>query len=180
MRQLSRLGLDPNEVNDAILTHQHGDHIGGVMPLRINQTELRLYGPRDALTAAERLFRITYPMLDSRSTSSLTEFPVEPGRIYRIAGFEVEFYEVLHRVQTFAVRLRFGDYILAYSADSIVCDGLLACAEEADLFICDALCADSDGPEVASRAHSLMHPTAKEAAELAKAAKVKSLALVYT
>ena len=179
IRQLNRLSLNPHNVRDVIITHQHGDHIGGEMPLRIAQPELRLYGSLDSLTAAEDLFKITYPILASNAPNSMSTVPVEANRIYPIAGFEVEFYEVVHRVPTFALRVRFGDYILAYSSDSVVCDGLLACAQEADLFICDALCAVADGPEVVERAHNLMHPTAKEAAELAQAAGAKALALVH-
>lgn len=179
IRQLIKLDLNPADICDVIITHRHGDHIAGVMPLRIAQPDLRLYGPHDALSAADDLFKITYPILASSAPSTQSTFPVKTDRIYQIAGFEVEFFKVSHRVPTFALRVKCGDYVLAYSSDSIVCDELLGCAQEADLFICDALCAVADGEEVVNRAHSLMHPTAKEAAELAQAAGVKSLALVH-
>ncbi|PYE55493.1 MBL fold metallo-hydrolase, partial [Deinococcus yavapaiensis] len=93
--------------------------------------------------------------------------------------FELRFFEVQHRVPTLAVRVEGGGKVLAYSADSVPCDALVACAREADLFVCDALVAESDGKDAARRAAALMHPTAREAGEMARAAGAKSLALVH-
>ena len=56
---------------------------------------------------------------------------------------------------------------------------LVACARGADLFICDAICAASDGEQWAQRARNLMHPTAREAAELATRAGAGALTLVH-
>jgi len=179
IRQLTALGIDPMSVRNVVLTHGHGDHIGGIMALRIRQVPICLYGPRDALSAARELFRLTYPHLEGRANPKVTEQPVLPGRSYLIGGFRVEFFAVRHRVPTYAVRVEQGGRVLAYSADSLACEALIECARDADLFLCDALCAEADGSEVVDRAHLLMHPTAREAGALAQAASARSLALVH-
>ena len=176
VRQLAALGIDPMSVRNVVLTHSHGDHIGGIMALRIRQVPICLYGPRDALSAARELFRLTYPHLEAKTGPKVTEQPVLPGRSYPIGGFRVEFFAVRHRVPTYAVRVEQGGRVLAYSADSLACKALVECARDADLFLCDALCAEADGPD---RAHLLMHPTAREAGALAQAAGARSLALVH-
>lgn len=172
-RRLGRSGVEPTRVHHALLSHRHGDHIGGVMALAIAVSPLHLYGPPDALEAAESLFGLTYPEL---SAPGREHHPVEPGRSYRIAGFDLEFFAVEHRVPTLAVRVRHGDRLLAYSADSLPCEALVDCARGADLFVCDALCGSEDRPDAA---RNLMHPTAREAAEMARRAGVERLALVH-
>jgi ribonuclease BN (tRNA processing enzyme) len=104
---------------------------------------------------------------------------IEPGICCEIAGFAAEFFQVEHRVPTVAVRLSHGGRTIAFSADSLPCDRLMAAARDADLFICDAICAEKDGEAARSRARRLMHPTAKEAGEIAKRAGVRRLACVH-
>ena len=80
---------------------------------------------------------------------------------------------------TVALRVAHGGRTLAFSADSVPCDALVACARDADLFVCDALCAALDGAEHARRARELMHPIAREAGEMAVRAGAGALALVH-
>jgi ribonuclease BN (tRNA processing enzyme) len=72
-----------------------------------------------------------------------------------------------------------GGKTLAFSADSLPCDALVACARGADLFICDGFVAESDGAPMVRLARELMHPTASEAAEMATRAGAGALALVH-
>ena len=72
-----------------------------------------------------------------------------------------------------------GGRVLAFSADGVPTDGMVACARDADLFICDALCAIRDGADWAAQARSLIHPVAREAAQMAAAAHAQVLALTH-
>jgi ribonuclease BN (tRNA processing enzyme) len=69
--------------------------------------------------------------------------------------------------------------VLAFSADGVPTESMIACARDADLFVCDALCAIRDGAAWAERARALMHPVAQEAAEMAVASGAKALALTH-
>ncbi len=175
-RQLERFGLDPSRLRDVVLSHRHGDHIGGMMPLFIASRELHCYGPGDALDATRKLLQLTYPHLVDGPGRQLHYHPLDAGQPYAIAGFEITFFEVVHRVPTYALRVAHGGTVLAYSADSLPCEALVACARNADLFLCDALC---EAGEHSDGAHQLMHPTAREAAEMAAAADARALALVH-
>jgi len=165
------------ELGNVVLTHRHGDHIGGVMALFLALERAQLYGPEDALGAAESLLRTTYPHFSMVRGHGTTATSVRAGTTYPIGGFDLTFFEVVHRVPTYAVRVRVENKVLAFSADSLPCNALVACAQDADLFICDALCAAADFDN--EQVHALMHPVATEAAALAERAGAKALALTH-
>jgi ribonuclease BN (tRNA processing enzyme) len=175
-RRLHRHGTPFAEVGDVLLSHRHGDHIGGVMALALAVSPLRLHGSADTLDAAEALLRLCYPHVTDPGARRRSLHPLEGGERTRIAGFEVEAFVVEHRVPTLALRITHNGAVLAYSADSLPCDALVDAAKGADLFVCDALCADADNPDAA---HTLMHPTAGDAARMASEAGAKRLALVH-
>ena len=108
------------------------------------------------------------------------QISIEPGERREIGGFVVEFFAVDHRVPTVAVRVERGGKVLAFSADSRPCAALIACAREADLFLCDALCAArDDAVQAAEWSRELMHPTAHEAGEMAEKAQARALTLLH-
>ena len=78
-----------------------------------------------------------------------------------------------------AVCVSAGDKTFAFSADTLPCDEVIACAKNADLFLCDALCAELDGADAAACARSAMHATAREAATLATRAGVGALTCTH-
>ena len=104
---------------------------------------------------------------------------VQFGESREIGGFGVEFVQVEHRVPTVAIRITHSGRTLAFSADSLPCEGLVTVAQDADLFICDTMCAERDGDRARNRTRDLMHPTAKEAAEISNRAGAHRLACVH-
>ncbi|MEZ4710852.1 MAG: MBL fold metallo-hydrolase [Caldilineaceae bacterium] len=179
IRRLHALGKPLNQ-HHAILTHRHGDHIGGVLPLAIAVQPLHLYGPAETLDVARQLIELTYGEIAYRVLDQTSFHPVEPGPIYDIAGYQVEFFAVQHRVTTYAVRLTHADKIFAFSADSAPCDSLIACARNADLFLCDAICSSQEeDAAIVAGLRKLAHPTADEAASMAQQAGAKRLGLVH-
>jgi len=96
-----------------------------------------------------------------------------------IGGFAVETIQVEHRVPTIGIRITHCGRTVAYSADSLPCEGLNDVARNSDLFICDTMCAERDGDRARNRTRSLMHPTAREAAEIANRAGAHHLACVH-
>ena len=179
-RALANLGYQDerlSELGNIIVTHRHGDHIGGVMALFIALKALKFYGHEDALEAVRTLIETTYPHYGKAQSHGASYTQTRPGESYAIGGFEVGFFEVRHRVPTYAVRVQLGEKVLAFSADSLPCPALVECAKDADLFICDAMCAAGDAYAV--HADALMHPMATDAARLAERAGAKALALTH-
>lgn len=177
VRQLHRVGLALADIEHVIVTHRHGDHIGGTMACLLEAGPRRFYGPPDALLGVRELAAATYPEWPPFVEEAFQ--PVVASRTYGIGGFAVRFYPVVHRVPTFAVRVSQAGRVVAYSADSLPCDALVDCARDADLFVCDALCATDEGEARVARTHELMHPTAREAGEMATRAGARYLALVH-
>ena len=118
-------------------------------------------------------------MPDTELHQEVRHHRIEFGERREIGGLAVEFLQVEHRVPTTAVRITHGGRTIAFSADSLPCEGLNAAARSADLFICDTMCAERDGDGARNRTRSLMHPTAREAAEISKQAGARRLACVH-
>lgn len=176
-RQLANVGQPISALHNVIVTHRHMDHAGGMPALFIASIPLRIYALPDTHVGIRALMNACFPEWPIHP--EVERIPIEPGTPYSIGGFAVEFFPCEHRVPTVAVRVQHGGRTLGFSADGIPNDGMIACARNADLFICDALCSARDGAEHATRARSLMHPVAHEAAAMAVAANARSLALTH-
>ena len=170
-----QLALVKQSLKNVILTHRHGDHIGGVMALGLALVPCTYYGLVDTLEAVQDLLTITYGEYDLHPLT--TYRTIEASQTHTVAGYKIRFFAVQHRVPTVALRITTNNKVIAFSADSLPCATLMECAKEADLFICDAICASSDYDE--ERIKFLMHPTAQQTAQMAKKASVKSLALTH-
>ncbi|MDQ6907831.1 MAG: ribonuclease Z [Chloroflexota bacterium] len=176
-RQLARIGQPINQLRNVVVTHRHMDHAGGMPALFIAAIPLNIYALPDTQAGIRALMDACFP--EWTIHPEVERIEIEPGDARMIGGFAVEFFATDHRVPTVAVRVQHGGRTLAFSADGVPNDGMIACARDADLFICDALCAARDGADWATRARSLMHPVAREAAEMAVAANARSLALTH-
>lgn len=178
-RRLIKTGVDVSMVKNVVVTHRHGDHIGGAMALLIALNEVNFYGLSDTLAGVKDLLQTTYPHITNTLERSANFKPITAGKTLELNGFTLDFFEVQHRVPTVAVRLRRANKVLAFSADSLPCEALVSCAKDADLFVCDALCAAQDDLGRTVSARDLMHPNATEAAQLAVQAGAKKLALTH-
>lgn len=176
-RQLVRFGVPLASLRNVIVTHRHLDHAGGMQALLLANMPLEVYANADThagiATMTEGCFPEWKPHPDIRRHS------VDAGDVREIGGFRVSFHRAEHRVETLAARIEQAGRVLAFSADTLPCAAVVEAAREADLFVCDALCAEADGEHFAHRARELMHPTAREAALMAREAGVRRLALVH-
>jgi ribonuclease BN (tRNA processing enzyme) len=188
-RQLARAGIPLRDLRHVIATHRHLDHIGGMAALFIGTRALDIYALADTHAGIRGLMAACFPEW-SLDHPALRQVAVTAGERREIAGYAVEFFAVEHRVPTLAVRVERAGRVLAFSADSVPCAGLVACARDADLFLCDALYAAGDlDPYLASGelalppgldlAGELMHPTARQAGEVAAQAGARALVLLH-
>lgn len=176
-RQLKRTGISIDGLRNIILTHRHLDHIGGMPALFIQGQAIHIYAQADTHEAVEGLMAAGFP--EWPINPEVRRTVVAPGERWEIGGFTVRFFGVEHRVPTVAVRVEREGKTLAFSADSRPCQGLIDCARDADLFLCDALYAGRDGQHLVERAAMLMHPTGEQAGEIARQANARALVLLH-
>jgi ribonuclease BN (tRNA processing enzyme) len=167
--------LGPDAV---VVSHLHGDHYldlvtytyarryhpDGTPPI------LPVYGPSNIQDAMIRAYgKGIGSLLDE-----VYDFrPVDRDQKVSVGPFEVDLRRVIHPVETYGMRITAGGRSIAYSADSGVCDALLALAHNVDLFLCEASYLDGDDnpPNI--------HLTGREAAEHAVKAEAQRLLLTH-
>ena len=184
-RQLASAGYKLGDITNVVVTHRHLDHAGGMQALILASRPVVVHALADTHDGIEQVKTGCFPEwgIDNPQWGHQRERyakAIRAGDVREIGGFRVEFFEMVHRVPTVAVRVSHAGRTLTYSADSRPCEALVAAARGADVFLCDALYAEAQGETFKAQAHRLMHPTARQAGEMARAAGVKVLACVHS
>jgi ribonuclease BN (tRNA processing enzyme) len=145
---LNRAGIDPAVVDAVLISHLHGDHVGGLPFLILDQhfrcrrkRPLTVLGPPGTGERLRGLMRVCFP----GSEAMHLHFPLEieelrPGAApCRPGPVEVVAAEVDHPsgAPSLGLRVQAGDRVLAYSGDTQWTDALITISDGADLFICE-------------------------------------------
>jgi ribonuclease BN (tRNA processing enzyme) len=176
--------LIPFERLDAVvITHMHPDHFLDLIPLR--------YALRYGRPSRERRLRLFVPpggepilrgMAAAFARETSDEYfdevyelaAYDPARPLELGPFVLRFAPTVHFIPTFAIRCESGSAVLAYSADTAPSENVVRLARDAEVFVCEATLGP-DSVEPAPRGHL----SAREAGELAHAARVGRLALTH-
>jgi len=118
-----------------LLSHLHLDHVAGLHTIGKMPFSERLWivvpdGQREPL---ERLMAPPFTTARDRLPFPLQVSTVSEARDH--LPFEMEALELRHSVPTVGYRLRFGERVLAYIADTGPCDNALQLAEKAELLL---------------------------------------------
>ena len=176
-RQLGAVGVPVSDIKNVVVTHRHLDHAGGMQALLLARIPLDVYANADTHDGVAAVTAGCFPEWEQHA--DVRRHDAQAGAEREIGGFRVSFFAAQHRVPTLAVRIEHGGKVFAFSADTVPCEAIVACARNADLFVCDAICAQADGEVAAKRARDLMHPTAHEAAVMAERAGAARLACTH-
>lgn len=176
-RQLVTAGVSLSDIKNVVVTHRHLDHAGGMQALLLARIPLDVYANVDTHDGVATVTAGCFPEWEQHA--DVRRHDVEAGSEREIGGFRVSFFPAQHRVPTLAVRIEHRGKVFAFSADTIPCDAIIDCARNADLFVCDAICARADGEVAAKRARDLMHPTAHESGGMAERAGAARLACTH-
>lgn len=173
---LSRLQhyINIEEISAIILTHLHSDHMGDIMVLRYaaeiklakGQMEkpVKIYAPAEPVEEFNRL----------KYKDALEVIRINPDEKLILGDMKISFKEMIHSYMNYAVCIERGIKKFVYSGDTCVNDSLAEFARNADLFVCEAGLLERN-----EKSLSVMHLTAREAAQIAKAAGVKRLLLTH-
>jgi ribonuclease BN (tRNA processing enzyme) len=148
---MRRLGVDPLGIAAVLVSHLHGDHVGGVPFLLLARyfaavrgadvQPLIVAGPvgtEQLVGATLALFRYG-TLADVRAPAPVEFVVLEERREVALGGRRVTALPVEHFAQTLptALRVATGGRLIAYSGDASWTDALVEAADGADAFVCD-------------------------------------------
>lgn len=142
---MHRWGVDRGAIDTVLLSHLHGDHVGGLPFFLLDAhfivrrtAPLRIAGPPGTRARLRDMMEVLYP----GSAATPLRFPVEVteyvlGTPNRIAGLVVTPYEVVHPcgAPPAALRIECGGRVIAYSGDTEWASVLVKAADGADLLL---------------------------------------------
>jgi ribonuclease BN (tRNA processing enzyme) len=173
---LQRYG-DMRRVDAIMLSHLHCDHMLGACDYVVVRRyspdgpypRLPLYAPAGA---AQRM-AAAYWSPEEGPLDDVYDFRALSAGTFELGPFTVTAERVNHPVETYGMRLEHEGRVLAYSADTGVCDAVGRLAAGADLFLCEASYLDgaANPPD--------LHLTGREAGEVAAKAGVGRLLLTH-
>lgn len=153
LMSLRQLNLDPQDIDGFVITHLHGDHIGG-LPFwlldglfRTNRKRaVTVIGPKGIELRTRRLSEILYGDILERDGAFAVSFKeLIPGRSISLQGWNIEGFEASHmdppeQPLCLRISLESGPKV-AFSGDTEFCEGLMQAGHETDLFVaeCSAL-----------------------------------------
>ncbi len=146
---LRKCGREPNEIQGFLFTHLHGDHIGGFPYLLIdgmfNQLRtapLDVLGPVNTQSKLSELSAVAYGSVVDREkpfTWQVQELqPDQEARFHgaQVQGFAADHMDPPEKPLCLRVALPEGP-VVAFSGDTMMCDGLRAAAKGADVLVAE-------------------------------------------
>lgn len=176
--------VDPRHVDAVVLSHLHADHMSDMISYHVFRRWFPTgpLGPVDVLAPAGACERVRGVGGDPETEDFSQDFTfrsLSPGYATSIGPLRLEAHPVLHPVEAYAVRitgpseLGGGTVTITYSGDTDACEGLVAAARDADLFLCEA--GFVEGRDTVRG----IHLTGERAGEVAAAAAARHLVLTH-
>ena len=156
MCALQGRGRDPRDLRAIVVTHLHGDHIGGLPFLvldgmfnRERTTPLDIIGPIGSSDRIETICHAAYTEIEGREKPyELRVKELAPGATADVARVTIETWAAMHMDppdQPLCLRLTSpSGKVVAFSGDTEVCDGLFEAIRGADLAVVE--CTGVDPP----------------------------------
>jgi ribonuclease BN (tRNA processing enzyme) len=136
MLRLDQAGASIEDLDTAVLTHLHLDHVSDLLALAnarylTDLSGLEIYGPEGTAQWFMTLHS-AFPYLEKMKFCVHEVLPAEP---FSLKGFDILAVEARHSVTSLAYRIRAGEKVVVYSGDTEPSSDIAALADGADLLI---------------------------------------------
>lgn len=188
---LDLVGVKAEDIHDIFLTHEHCDHLLGIVwMIRIIATEMRkgnyqgecrIYCHRQLVPVVETITKLTiqgkfYKMLGKR----IFLIPLEDGECREIIGYNVKFFDIHStKAKQFGFTLMLGNgRKLTCTGDEPYNEANYEQVKESTWLLHEAFCLDSQAD--AFKPYEKHHSTVKDACQLAQRMEIPNLVLWHT
>jgi len=143
---LKRELIDPASIGWVALSHLHGDHFAGLPWLILDgrfskrTRPLVIAGPSGTAERLEQLFEALYPGgWRAENPFEIRFLELHEGIRCELGPAVVTPFEVVHGggATPYALRVEYGDKVVAYSGDTEWTDSLIDASRAVDLFVCE-------------------------------------------
>ena len=182
LRQLARIGVSHENIDQVFLTHFHPDHSADIVHLLFatknpavlkRRRPITITGPAGIGNLITCLQKAYDPWLDlPPEMLSIHELDIEAREERDYGPFKINSQSVMHTDHSLAYRveLNSGENFV-YSGDTEFCDGIIELAHDCDILIME--CSFPEGQHVKG------HLTPSQAGQIAAMSNTKKLVLVH-
>lgn len=155
LSSLNHLGIDPNSINNVVISHHHGDHFLGLPFLLLHwkwqgrKTPVRILGPRGTEALATDIAEKVFPAVTTGLPFDIEWVDLEAGRPYRADCLELEAVQVQHDeglIESLGFSCRLNGRRFAYTGDTRLCPAVFDLARGPELLISECASRDADIP----------------------------------
>ncbi len=170
--RLAEAGFSPLEVDVALLTHLHLDHVSDLLALAkarwlLGENRMEVYGPEGTEEWFETVRGLYSYLADLDASFSV----VGPGDEFALKGMKIRAGEAVHSLPALGYRIESKTKAIVYSGDTEPTDSMRDLAEGADLLVHE--CSFPE-PFVVTN-----HSTPKKLGETFRGAGVKRIVLTH-
>ncbi len=160
--------MDISDIDAIIFSHLHGDHTADAAVLGYAVMLKKL--PRISVYLPDA----PQPQYDAiRKMEQFETETISEATTIDLFGANVTFKQTQHPVLCYAIKVAYENKAFVFSADTVYDTSLSTFAKDCDVFLCDSAVTHANHPD------AMPHPSAKQAALMAKEAGAKRLLLTH-
>lgn len=189
--QLERAGIPLEEIHEIFLSHEHTDHLLGMvwmirmiaalMKQEKYEGDLNIYCHRDLVEPLLTIVRLT---VQGKFVKLIGEriflHPVDDGEVKEILGYQMQFFDIQSvkaKQYGFTMKLQNGKHF-TFAGDEPYRDCEYPYVKGSDWLLHEAFCLYSQAERF--KPYEKCHTTVKDACEMAEELEVKNLILYHT